>query len=94
MAKSPASTNWIRDWIRNEIRKLLIGVTSLLSWLLTGSVAIGTQSPEAGGLWSRSQFWAMAGNPGGRHLESVRIKIGSELGGRLASLQSDRTPIG
>lgn len=46
-------------------------------------MALGTQSPEAGLLRSGSQVWAMAGNPGGRHLESAKLKIGSELGGRL-----------
>lgn len=32
----------------------------------------------------------MTGNPSGRHLDSVRLKMGSELGGRLGSVQSDR----
>lgn len=36
----------------------------------------------------------MTGNPSGRHLDSVRLKIGSELGGRLGSVQSDRASEG
>lgn len=30
----------------------------------------------------------MAGNPSGRHSDSVRLKVDSELGGRLGSVQS------
>lgn len=53
----------------------------------------GHREPETRGR-SRSQAWTMAGNPGGRHLESVRLKIGSELGGQLGPVQSGRACVG
>lgn len=53
-------------------------------------MAMGTQSPEAGPLRSRSEVWATAGNPGGWHVESAKLMIGSELGGGLGSVRSGR----
>lgn len=53
----------------------------------------GHREPETRGR-SRSQAWTTAGNPGGRHLESVRLKIASELGGWLGSVLSGRACVG
>lgn len=54
---------------------------------------IQRQGPQGPG----SQVWPRASSgwqPGGRHLESVRLKIGSDLDGRLESVLSDRAHVG
>lgn len=66
-----------------------------MSWLfLATNWVSGHRDPESGPLRSGNHAWTMAGNPGARRLESVRLKIGSELGGRLGSVRSDRACVG
>lgn len=54
----------------------------------------GHRDTESGGRTLRLQKLGLAqgltraGNLGGRHLESVRLKIGSELGGRVQSFSA------
>lgn len=60
-------------------------------------MTLETQHPETGPQGPGSQAWPRASpgwQPGGRHLESVRLDIGSDLNGKLESVPSDRAHVG